>query len=68
MDPVIVHAPRGLGPQQFRTIESSIQRQDKLAAEPKLPFVKVHEYKLSRKLHFAYVSIFGVPIAGNFSW
>lgn len=68
MAPVIVHASRGLSRQQIRTIESSIQQQDRLAAEPKLPFVKMHEYKLSRKLYFAYVSIFGVPVAGGFSW
>jgi hypothetical protein len=68
MAPMVVHAPRGLAPQQFRTMDASIQQQERIAAEPKLPFIKVHEVRLSRKLYFGYVSIFGIPVAGGFSW
>jgi hypothetical protein len=68
MDPLVVHADRGLAPRQFRAMDFSVQQQKKAAAEPKLPFVKVHDFRLSRKLHFGYVSIFGVPVVAGFSW
>ena len=68
MDPVIVKADRGLSPKQFRALDSAFQQQAKVASEPKIPFMKVHEFKLSRKVNFGYVTILGVPVAGGFSW
>ena len=68
MDPVVVRTDRGLSPQQFRTLDSTFQQQAKVASEPKLPFVKVHEFKLSRKLYFGYVSVLAVPVVAGFSW
>jgi hypothetical protein len=68
MDPVIVRADRGLSSQQFRAMDSSLQQQARTAADQKFAIVKVHEVKLSRKLYFGYVTLFGVPVAGGFSW
>jgi hypothetical protein len=68
MDPVIVRADRGLSSQQFRMMDSSIQQQARTAADQKFAIVKVHEVKLSRKLYFGYVTLFGVPVAASFSW
>ena len=68
MDPVIVRADRGLSAQQFRTMDSSLQQQARTAADQKFAIVKVHEVKLSRKLYFGYVTLFGVPVAAGFSW
>jgi len=52
MDPVIVRADRGLSSQQFRMMDSSLQQQARTAADQKFALVKVHEFKLSRKLNF----------------
>jgi hypothetical protein len=68
MEPMIVRADRGLGPQPFRALDSSIHQQEKSASEQKWSIVKVHDVKLSRKFHFGYVTLFGVPVVAGFSW
>jgi hypothetical protein len=68
MAPMVVHGDRGLTLQQYRTVDSSLQDQRQAAAAQKWSIVKVHDVKISRKFHFGYVTIFGVPVAGGFSW
>lgn len=68
MDPLVVHADRGLAPRQFRAMDFSIQQQDQRPPASKFSIVKVHDVKLSRKLHFGYLTLFGVPVVAGFSW
>jgi hypothetical protein len=68
MDPFVVRADRGLSPQEFRSLGQSFQEQHRLASEPKIPFVKMHDIKINRTFHFGYVTILGVPVVAGFSW
>jgi hypothetical protein len=68
MAPMIVHGDRGLTLQQYRTVDSSLQDQRQAAAAQKWSIVKVHDVKISRKFHFGYVTILGVPVVAGFSW
>jgi len=68
MAPLVVHGDRGLSLPQYRTVDSSLHDQAKAASEQKWSIVKVHDLKLSRKLHFGYVTIFGVPVVAGLSW
>jgi hypothetical protein len=68
MDPLVVHADRGLAPRQFRALDFSIQQQDQRPPASRFSIVKVHDIKLNRKLHFGYLTIFGVPVVAGFSW
>jgi hypothetical protein len=68
MEPFVVRGDRGLSSQQFRAMDYNIRQQEATASKPGLSIVKVHEFKLSRHLYFAYVTILGVPVVGAFSW
>ena len=68
MDPLIVRADRGLPPRQYRALDSSLQQQEQAAAARKFSIVKVHDYKVSRKVHFGYVTLLGIPVLAGFSW
>ena len=68
MDPLVVRADRGLSPRQFRALDASVQEQDQRPSASKFSIVKVHDVKLSRKVYFGYVTLFGVPVVAGFSW